>query len=79
MRKKSSRATGKHYKEREGCRSEKKMVVEDGTDNGKERQEEEVRDRKATIKRLGTVTMILTMVKEYLESIKGPEKVQEEC
>jgi uncharacterized protein YheU (UPF0270 family) len=82
LRKKPSRATGKHQKEREGRRgrrSKKKMVVEDGTDNGKERQEEEVRDRKPTIKRTGTATMVLTMVKEYLESMRRQEKAQEEC
>jgi hypothetical protein len=55
------------------------MVVEDGTDNDKERQEEEVRDRKPTIKRMGTAVMILTMVKEYLESLRRQEKAQEEC
>ena len=80
MWKKPLRATGKQQKEREGRQSKKKMVMEDQTDNGKYRQEEEVRDRKTTIKHMGMVTMVLTMVKEYLESIRGQEKAQEqEC
>ena len=43
MQKKPSTATGKHQKEREGRRSEKKTVAEDPMDNDKEWQEEEVR------------------------------------
>ena len=83
MRKKPLRATGKHQKEREGCRgrrSKKKMDVEDGTDNGKESQEEEVRDiKEPTIKRMGTAFMVLTIVSKYLESMRRQEKAQEEC
>jgi hypothetical protein len=66
MRKKPSRATGKHQKEREGCRNKKHMVEEDQTGNGQERQEEEVKDRKTTIKHIGRVTVVLTLIREHM-------------
>jgi hypothetical protein len=45
MRKTPLRGRGRHQKKREGRRSDRKTVAEDGTNNEEEMQEEEVRER----------------------------------